>query len=299
MSPSKPRGTPMKEGPSCSRKKRETCTHQRQEDIINVAAVIRQEMMDDFDSFNVAEKTARYLRLSVNTVRRSERNNRGLEYLETLDDFTRDSVRQVIYRMYHEGKHVLMDSILLAIRSAEIDFKGGKSTLTKLLKVMGFKWQKYCGRKALMEEPNICAKRICFLREYLQHMSDSIYVDFVYLDETWIFSRGTTSKIWQDNTKFTRKRQSMNDCKRFIVLHAGSRKGFVEGAELLFASKKTTGDYHGEMNGENFKIWMKNQLLISLEEPSIIVLDNAPDHSVQVEKLPTELEERGICDMAS
>nr|CAD7432074.1 unnamed protein product [Timema monikensis] len=70
MSLSKPRETPMEEeGPSCSRKKRETCTHQKQEDIINVAAVIRQEMMDDFDSFNVAEKTASYLKLSVDTVR--------------------------------------------------------------------------------------------------------------------------------------------------------------------------------------------------------------------------------------
>nr|CAD7410848.1 unnamed protein product [Timema poppensis] len=31
-------------------------------------------MMDDFDSFNVAEKTARYLKLSVNTVRRWSKN---------------------------------------------------------------------------------------------------------------------------------------------------------------------------------------------------------------------------------
>nr|CAD7591697.1 unnamed protein product [Timema genevievae] len=33
----------MEEGPSCSRKRGETCTHQRQEDIINVAAVTRQD----------------------------------------------------------------------------------------------------------------------------------------------------------------------------------------------------------------------------------------------------------------
>nr|CAD7460060.1 unnamed protein product [Timema tahoe] len=175
MSLSKPRKTPMEEGPSCSRKKRETCTHQRQEDIINVAAVIRQEMMDDFDSINLAEKTARYLKLSVNTVRRYY--NQRIGQVETLDDFTRDSVRHVIYRMYHEGKYLSMDTILLAIRAAEINFHGGKSALTKLLKIMGFKWQKDCGRKALMEETNICAKRICFLREYLQHMSDSIYVE--------------------------------------------------------------------------------------------------------------------------
>nr|CAD7201456.1 unnamed protein product [Timema douglasi] len=61
-------------------------------------------------------------------------------------------------KIVSQRKHVSMDSILLAIRSAEIYFKGGQSTLTKLLKVTGFKWQKDC------------AKRIRFLREYLQHI---------------------------------------------------------------------------------------------------------------------------------
>nr|CAD7417106.1 unnamed protein product [Timema cristinae] len=49
--------------------------------------------------------------------------------VETIDVFTRDSVRQVIFTMYHEGKHVSIDSIWLAIRTAEIVFHGGKSTL--------------------------------------------------------------------------------------------------------------------------------------------------------------------------
>nr|CAD7427119.1 unnamed protein product [Timema monikensis] len=38
---------------------------------------------------------------------RSERNKRPGVSVETLDDFTRDSVRQVIYRMYREGWHYL------------------------------------------------------------------------------------------------------------------------------------------------------------------------------------------------
>nr|CAD7451551.1 unnamed protein product [Timema bartmani] len=42
------------------------------------------------------------------------------------------------------------------------------------------------------------------------------------------------------------------------------------------------------MNGDNFETWMKEQLLPSLEESSVIVMDNAPYHSVQVEKLPTK-----------
>nr|CAD7198699.1 unnamed protein product [Timema douglasi] len=81
--------------------------------------------------------------------------------VEALDDFTRDSVRQVIYKMYHKGQ---------------------------------------C--KCL----------------------------------------GTISKIWRDSTKFTCKRRSTNDGKRFIVC---------------------IKEDHKEMNGENVETWMKNQLLIS------------------------------------
>ena len=31
---------------------------------------------------------------------------------------------------------------------------------------------------------------------------------------------------------------------RFIILHAGGERGWVDGAVLVFQSKKATGDYH-------------------------------------------------------
>lgn len=36
------------------------------------------------------------------------------------------------------------------------------------------------------------------------------------------------------------------------MLHAGSKSGFVLNASLLFVSKSQKGDYHGEMDGNNF-----------------------------------------------
>jgi hypothetical protein len=42
------------------------------------------------------------------------------------------------------------------------------------------------------------------------------------------------------------------------------------------------------MNGENFEHWMLTQLLPNLEEPLIIVMDNAPYHSILLEKPPTQ-----------
>lgn len=75
-------------------------------------------------------------------------------------------------------------------------------------------------------------------------------------------------------------------CFRFIILHAGGQDGFIDGSSLIFKSKTNSGDYHGEMNSENFENWLRNVLLPKLAEPSIIILDNASYHSRLLEKWP-------------
>lgn len=40
------------------------------------------------------------------------------------------------------------------------------------------------------------------------------------------------------------------------------------------------------MNKTNFLKWFENQLLIHLEEPSLIIMDNASYHSSLVDKIP-------------
>lgn len=60
----------------------------------------------------------------------------------------------------------------------------------------------------------------------------------------------------------------------------------MNGASLLFKAGKA-GDYHGEMNSSIFEEWMKNDFLPKLEEPCLIILDNASYHSRQADKVPT------------
>lgn len=74
---------------------------------------------------------------------------------------------------------------------------------------------------------------------------------------------------------------------RYIILHAGNQNGFVEGASLLFKSGSNKGDYHGQMNSEVFEKWLRDELLPKLEEPSIIILDNASYHSRLFQRAPT------------
>src|SRR3978361_2574021 len=51
------------------------------------------------------------------------------------------------------------------------------------------------------------------------------------------------------------------------------------------------------MNSENFIQWLKTQLLPNLEEPSLIILDNAPYHSTISEKQPnTSFKKQNIID---
>lgn len=71
-----------------------------------------------------------------------------------------------------------------------------------------------------------------------------------------------------------------------MVLHAGNMNGFITGSSLIFASKTNDPDYHGEMNKDSFLKWFGDQLLPNLEEPSLIVMDNASYHSSLLENLP-------------
>lgn len=94
---------------------------------------------------------------------------------------------------------------------------------------------------------------------------------------TWLNANHTISKI---STKVPEGKG-----QRLIITHAGTSSGFVPNCLLAFKSVKTT-EYHEEMNFEKFKEWF-TVLLNNLNEPHMIFMDNAPYHSVQMNKAPT------------
>ncbi|XP_063236429.1 uncharacterized protein LOC134538833 isoform X3 [Bacillus rossius redtenbacheri] len=243
---------------------------QRQMDIINVAqnlyVLIRK---GDLKKCDVTQTTAFLLNIAKSTVlkyykkdieevstpgkKRKKRPQEG-KSLDTVDDFTVNAIRNAIYRMYAEGLNVTVDTILKEIRERQIDYYGGRSSLHKLLKKMGFSWTTVDGRKALIENENIVLQRIDFLRKYKEEKERG--ANFIFVDETWIFQRGTVSKSWQDKSLQSAKRRTVGDGQK-------------------------TADYHGEMNGETFLMWFED-MLVHLEEPSVIIMDNASYHSTQM-----------------
>ncbi len=95
--------------------------------------------------------------------------------------------------------------------------------------------------------------------------------NIVYIDESWINVGHTLSKVWKDKTVKTPKDAFLAGLStglkgptargpRFVLLHAGGKMGFIEGAKHVFLAKKNSGDYHDEMDSARFERWFKEQL---------------------------------------
>lgn len=168
----------------------------------------------------------------------------------------------------------------------KINFEGSKSSVQRILRSLNFKYKKCCnGRKFLMERNDIVALRNTFLRKMCNLRSSGDTRPVIYLDETWVNQNHSRNHIWQNDMDSEGFKVPTGKGGRLIVCHAGAAKfGFICGSKLIFRSKND-GDYHSQMNSQIFHDWFQNMLQL-LDEPCVIVMDNAPYHSVLVENVP-------------
>lgn len=138
-------------------------------------------------------------------------------------------------------------------------------------------------RKLLIEKSDIQALRAKYLRLIAEYRSDGRYI--TYVDETYVHSGHTVSKQWCDASREGFHKE-VSKGRRLIIVHGGGCNGFVDNALLIFTSGCKSGDYHDEMNFENFSKWLREQYLPNLPPNSVVVLDNASYHNVQLEKVP-------------
>jgi transposase len=150
---------------------------------------------------------------------------------------------------------------------------------------LGFKWRKtQNNRKLLTETQDIREKRISYLRSVRRFRSEGRPI--VYLDESYIHSTHMQSKSWADESN-NGLRVPISKGDRLIIIHAGGEKGFIPNALKTWKASKYTGDYHDNVNEEMFMKWLKEDLLLSLEPKSVLVVDNASYHNVLIDKAPT------------
>ena len=201
-----------------------------------------------------------------------------------LDDFDKCVLRRTVNEMYGVKKiRPTLDKILVEVRE-KIEFRGGKTVLARLLQELGFSWAK-CSpdRKILMERTDIVNRRITYLRSVFRYRKTGR--DIVYVDETYVHSSHHATKCWKSDDVGLNVPIGKGD--RYIIVHAGSKEGFIPNAKNVFKANSSKGDYHAEMNGNKFETWLTEQLIPNLKPRSVVVLDNAPYHTVIEEKCPT------------
>jgi hypothetical protein len=90
--------------------------------------------------------------------------------------------------------------------------------------------------------------------------------------------------MWFPNDGSDAPKLSSGKGKRLIVLHAGTRsEGLIDSCDLMFLANSKDGNYHQEMHNVVFLEWFENQLMPAMNNPSLVVLDNASYHNVKIE----------------
>jgi transposase len=158
-------------------------------------------------------------------------------------------------------------------------------TLWRTLQRWGFTYGTGKRRSALKEREYVVLARRRYLRQKRANRNPdgSLQRPEVYLDETFVNKNHSGQFTWylEEDGPWVNKPSGKGP--RLIIVHAMTVAGWVPGAELVFEAAKRTGDYHGQMNWENFSTWFAEQLLPHIPARSLIILDNAPYHNGLVE----------------
>lgn len=220
-----------------------------------------------------------------------KKNKKKTKPKTDLDDADKGVLRRTILNTFTVDKIVpTMPNILRKFK--ETGYTGGIDSLRKVVKDMGFRWRKTkTNRKLLMEKHDIRQLRVSYLRTIQSYRNEKRPI--IYMDETYIHSSHTVATCWSDNSNEGLARP-ISKGLRLIIVHAGCETGFIPNAKLIFKSNTTTGDYHHEMNYENYKKWLLEKLIPNLPPKSVLVIDNAPYHNVQKDKAPNSNSRKSV-----
>uniref|UniRef100_A0A2S2NGI9 Tc1-like transposase DDE domain-containing protein n=1 Tax=Schizaphis graminum TaxID=13262 RepID=A0A2S2NGI9_SCHGA len=200
-----------------------------------------------------------------------------------MDDFNQDIVRRAILEFYDRSDYPTAKKVQKKLVE-RINYKGSVKSVERLIYNLGFRFRK-CddGRKFLTEKGKIVVDRLDFLRKMRDIRSKTPNKPIFYLDETWLNQyHSPTNYSWQYSYVDGGLKIPTEEDATLILLHVGSAKiGFIPQCKLLF--KKTK---NASMNNEIFREWFMNMINL-LDEPSVIVMDNASYHSMETHKTPT------------
>ncbi|KIH52199.1 hypothetical protein ANCDUO_17701 [Ancylostoma duodenale] len=214
-----------------------------------------------------------------------------------------DTVRRFIHDKFKHEEDVTIAQLCSELGEAYPDFKMSTMTLYTFLKGLGFSYRINKGQRFIFERADLVSKRAAYLA-IIERARFGAHC-LVFVDETWVFDSMTKKKGWNDNTipRFAPastleefscgKTAAKNKGSRAIVISAITEEGVVPGCTKVIISGRGSvdRDYHRDMNHSMFEEWLQESIPHMLDvargRPLSIVMDNAPYHSRQLEKIPT------------
>lgn len=193
-------------------------------------------------------------------------------------------VRDFVRNQNLLGQRVSVEKVRYHL-SEEYGIIVDRSSLWRALNRWGFTFGPGRRRESLKEKDYVIHARRAYLRAIRANRTDNgtCIRPEVYLDETYINKNHSQRLTWysEEDGPWVNKPSGIGP--RLIIVHAITQAGWVDGAQLVFEAKKRTGDYHGQMNWDNFSSWFRDRLVPNIPERSLIILDNAGYHNVLVE----------------
>lgn len=201
------------------------------------------------------KKTAAATNTSVSTVQRIVKESKSSPFVVVFrtpgkrrprgnpvpdaDDFDKGVIKRCIHNFHITEKELPTLEKLRAKLRADINFKGSKTSLGRLIKKIGFKWKRTeNNRNILIETSAIRLLRINYLQklnEYRRNNRPIIYTGESYVHATHIKPMG-----WADSST-ARLKKPISKGQRVVIVHAGSEAEFVPNALLTFKSGSKLG----------------------------------------------------------
>lgn len=194
-------------------------------------------------------------------------------------------VRQYIRSQNLKGVHVSVDLVRNHLIQIDPEYNFPATTLWRTLSRWGFTYGTGKRRSALKERDYVILARRRYLRQKrLNRNPDGSFIrPEVYLDETFINKNHSNQFTWYSEEDGPYVNKPAGKGERLIIVNAITHEGWVKNAQLVFQAKKKTGDYHGQMDWNNFSRWFTDQLLPNIPVNSIIIMDNAGYHNATEE----------------
>jgi transposase len=253
----------------------------------------------DLERFASAQLTADALELSRVTVDRVMRDYRkdsmsldNPPKMRGKPSYAVDASHQEVVRAYVrkanlEGSYITLETIRdqLLERSPEEDFS--VRTLSRALDRWGFEFGRGVRTQHLKEKDHIIVARQRYLRAIRNNRSatkeGAVIRPEVYLDESYVNKNHSYDFTWYVEEDGPWIQKPTGKGERLIIMNAITKDGWVLGAKKVFKSTRKTGDYHGQMNAQQFQKWFLEMLLPNIPPNSIIIMDNASYHKALTE----------------